>query len=122
MRFVSVRLLPFAGVLAIIYGVIGLTMVPTLLLTGAKEMILLVGILAPLFHFNVNLHLAPPSHFLTGVLSTVAASVCYAVTGWLTGAAAVLTFNFVARLTGGIEASLFVKEAAVPETPASRPS
>jgi hypothetical protein len=109
MRIMSFRITPVARVLAIIYGVFGLTYVPTLLLTGAKEMILPVGIVAPLVFLNFNLHFALPTHFLTGILSTVAAVLCYTVTGWLTGAAAVLAFNFVVRQLGGIEASVLVK-------------
>jgi hypothetical protein len=73
-------------------------------------MILWVGILAPLVHLNFNLHFALPDNFLTGVLSAVAASVSYALSGWLTGAAAVLAFNFVARRMGGVEASLITRE------------
>lgn len=41
MRIMWFRLTAVARVLAIIYGVFGLTYVPTLLLMGAKEMILL---------------------------------------------------------------------------------
>jgi hypothetical protein len=33
-----------------------------------------------------------------------------AATGWLTGAALVLCFNFIARRTGGIEASVLTNE------------
>jgi hypothetical protein len=103
----SFRIVTVARVLAIVYGVFGLTYVPTLLLMGAKEMILAVGIVAPLVFLNLNLHFALPTHFLTGILSAVAASLCYAVTGWLTGATAVLAFNFVAWQLGGIEASVW---------------
>jgi hypothetical protein len=72
-------------------------------------MILPVRIVARLFFLNFNLHLALPTHFVTGALSAVGASVCYTATGWLTGAAAVLAFNFVARRMGGIEASMLMK-------------
>ena len=120
MRIVSFRITPVARVLAIVYGVLGFTYVPTLLLTGAKEMILPVGIVAPLVWLNFNLHFALPTHFLTGVLSALAASLCYALTGWLTGTAAVLAFNFVARRMDGIDARLLVKDFHAPE--ASVPS
>ena len=109
MRIMSLRVAPVARVLAIVYGVVGFTYVPTLLLMGAKEMILPVGIVAPLVFLSFNLHFALPTHFLTGILSAIAASLFYAVTGWLTGAAAVLAFNFVARRMGGVEAALLVK-------------
>ncbi|MGO8794644.1 MAG: hypothetical protein ACLQLC_07465 [Candidatus Sulfotelmatobacter sp.] len=114
MRITSFRVTPVARVLAIIYGIFGLTYVPTLFLLGAKQMILPVGIVAPLVFLNLNLRFALPSHFLTGVLSVVAASLCYAVTGGLTGAAAVLAFNFVAGQLGGIEASVLVKSSSTP--------
>src|ERR1700692_1411467 len=99
MRIMSFRVTPVARIY-----------VPTLLLVGAKEMILPVGIVAPLVWLNLNLHLPLPNHFVTGILSAVATSLCYALTGWLTGTAAVLAFNFVARRLGGIDASLLVKE------------
>ena len=116
MRIMSFRITPVARVLAIIYGVFGLTYVPTLLLMGAKEMILPLGIVAPLVFFNLNLHFALPTHFLTGILSAAAASLCYAVTGSVTGATAVLVFNFVARQLGGIEASVLVKHSQAAES------
>ena len=109
MRIVSFRITPVARVLAIIYGLYGFAYVPILLLTGAKQIILPIGIVAPLVFLSLNLHFAMPTHFLTGIVSAIAASLCYAVTGWLTGAAAVLAFNFVARQMGGIEASVLVK-------------
>jgi hypothetical protein len=118
MRIMSLRVAPVARTLAIIYGVLGFTYLPTLLLMSAKEMTLPVGIVAPLVHLNLNFHLPLPTHFLTGVLSAVAASLCYAVTGWLTGVAAVFVFNFVARLIGGIEASVLVKDSLETEAPA----
>jgi hypothetical protein len=115
MRIMSLRVTPVARVLAIIYGVLGFAYVPTLLLVGAKEMTLPVGIVAPLVLLNLNLHFALPTHFLTGVLSALAACLCYALTGWLTGTAAVLAFNFVARRMDGIDARLLVKDSHAPE-------
>jgi len=115
MKILSLRVAPFARVLAVIYAVVGLTMVPVLLVTGAKEMILPIGILAPLVRLNLNLHMALPSHFLTGLSSAVAASVCYAFTGWLTGAVAVLAFNLIAGRMGGIEVSEWVKDTRLDE-------
>jgi hypothetical protein len=109
MQIMSFRVTPVARVLAINYAVLGLTYLSTLLLTGAKGMIPPLGIVAPLVFFNLNLHLALPTHFLNGVLSPVAAALCYTVTGWSTGAAAVLAFNFAAQQLGGIEASVVVK-------------
>jgi hypothetical protein len=110
MRIIALRVGPVARVLAIIYGVLGILYVPSVLLMGAKEMTLPVGIAAPLVYLNFNLHLPVPSHFLSGILSVLAACVCYTVTGWLTGTAAVLVFNLVARRMGGIDASVIVSK------------
>jgi hypothetical protein len=38
-------------------------------------------------------------------------AVCYAATGWLTGAVVVLGFNFIVRRTGGIEASVLTNDS-----------
>jgi len=122
MQIMSFRVMPVARVLAIIYGALGLTYVPVSLAMGAKEIILPVGIVAPLVHFNFNLHLAAPTHFYTGALSVLAAMVCYAVSGCLTGIAATLVFNFVARLNGGIEASMLVREFQLRENSVNLPS
>jgi len=111
MRITSFRVIPVARVLTIIYGALGPTYVPVSLLMGAKEIILPVGIIAPLIHFDLNLHMAAPTHFFTGVLSVLVAMVCYAVSGCLTGVAAVLVLNLVAMVNGGIEASVLVKES-----------
>jgi len=115
-RIISLRIAPVAKVLAIIYGVLGFAYVPTMLLIGAKEIVLPLGILGPFIFLSLNLHFALPTHFLTAVLSVVSASLCYGITGWLTGAAVALAFNFVARLMGGVEASVLVKSS---ETEAS---
>ena len=114
MRIRSFRIEPVARVLAIIYGVFGLTSVPTALFMGAKQITLPVGVFAPLLNFTFNLHLPMPTQFLTGALSAAAATVCYAGSGWLTGAAA-LAFNFVAGLNGGIEAAVLVKNSGAME-------
>jgi len=115
MRIKSFRIEPVARVLAIIYGLFGLISVPTALFMGAKQITLPVGVFAPLLNFTFNLHLPLPTQFLSGVLSAAAATVCYAGSGWLTGTAAVLAFNFAARLSGGIEASVLVKDSAAME-------
>jgi hypothetical protein len=119
MRITSFRASKVARILAIIYGIFGFAYVPTLLLVGAKQMVVPIGIVAPMVFLNFNLRFAPPSGFIGGVFSTVAAVFCYAITGWLTGTAAVLVFNFVARRMGGIDASILVKDSLPGETAAS---
>jgi hypothetical protein len=115
MRITSFRVLPVARIVAIIYGVLGIFYVPASLLSGANQMTLPLGILAPLVYLSFNLHLRVPTHFLTGVLSAMAACACYALSGWLTGTAAVLAFNFVAAHIGGVDASLLTNN--IPTAP-----
>jgi hypothetical protein len=110
MRIISFRVMPVARIFAIIYGAIGVFYVGQVLIAGLGQVTLPVGILVPLIHLNFNLHLPAPTHFLTGILSALAAFVCYAASGWLTGAAAVLAFNFVARRMGGIDASILTND------------
>ena len=63
MRIISVRITPVARIIAIIYGVLGLLYVPEVLLFGAGQMTLPVGIVAPLVYLNFNLKLPVPTHF-----------------------------------------------------------
>ncbi|MGB7603347.1 MAG: hypothetical protein WBM24_23790 [Candidatus Sulfotelmatobacter sp.] len=81
MRIISFRVIPIARVLSIVYGAFGLTYVPTLLLFGVKQMILPVGIVAPLVFLNLNLRFASPTHFATGVLSSLGATLYYGLDG-----------------------------------------
>jgi hypothetical protein len=121
MRIMSFRVTPIARVLAIIYGVSGFAYVPTLLLFGAKQMTLPIGVVGTVIFLSLNLHFAVPTHFVTGVLSTLGASLCYAATGWMTGVAVVLIFNFVARRLGGIEASVLTRNVPAIESGSARP-
>jgi hypothetical protein len=111
MRILSVRVIPVARVLAIVYGVLGFAYVPALLLIDAKQMVFPVGIVGPPVFLSLNLHFALPTHFVTGVLSMIFACLCFALTGFLTGAATGLAFNFVAKRTGGVDASVLVKNS-----------
>jgi hypothetical protein len=111
MRIMSLRVMPVAKIIAIIYGVLGILYVPEVLLTGATQMTLPLGILTPLVFFSFNLHLPVPTHFLSGVLSALAACVFYTISGWLTGTAAVLSFNSVAKYMGGIDASVLTNDS-----------
>ena len=67
-------------------------------------MTLPLGIVAPLITLNINLHLPRPSGLALGAAYLVATVLCYAVSGWLTGAAGTLCFNWVAKWMGGIDA------------------
>jgi hypothetical protein len=111
MKVLSLRVAPVAKALAVIYAVLGFLYVPTLLLARTTQMTVPFGVLGPLVHFNLNLHFPMPNSFLTGILSTILSTVLYAISGWLTGAVAVVVFNFVAKRMGGIEATAFVSRS-----------
>ena len=102
--------MPVATILAIIYGALGVCYAVQVLIADLRQITLPLGILVPLIHFNFNLHLPAPTHFLSGILSALAAGACYAMSGWLTGAAAVLAFNFLAARMGGIDASILTND------------
>ncbi len=111
MRILSLHVAPFARVLAIIYGAYGIIYIPTLLLLNAKQVLLPIGVVAPSLLLSFNFRFPTPTHFLAGVLCSAFAVICYAITGALTGTAAVLAFNLVAKHMGGVEAT-WVKESA----------
>jgi hypothetical protein len=58
MRIISVRVYPVAKVLAIVYAVFGLSAFLTYSVSSALYLTLPFGILAPLFHLNLNFNLA----------------------------------------------------------------
>ena len=62
------------------------------------------GILAPLFHLNLNFNLARSGGVLYNIFLCVATVFSYALTGWITGAVAAACFNVIAKQTGGIDA------------------
>jgi hypothetical protein len=107
MRIIGIRIEPLARVLAIAYAVFGLSAFVFFAITRADYMTLPFGILAPLFHLNVNLNLVRSSSMLYNISLCVAAVLSYALTGWITGVVAALCFNAVAKLTGGIDAKYF---------------
>lgn len=110
MQIMSFRVGPPANIIAIIYGILGILTVPHALLVGASQITLPVGLIAPLVYLSFNLHVTTPTHFLSGMLYALAAGACFALSGWLTGAVAVLAFNLVASRIGGIEASVLIDE------------
>src|SRR5258708_26260338 len=103
MRIIGIRIEPCARVLAIAYAVLGLSAFVFFAISRADYMTLPFGILAPLFHLNVNLNLVQSSSMLYNIFLCVAAVLSYALTGWITGLVAASCFNAVAKLTGGVE-------------------
>lgn len=111
MRIMSLRVGPVARIFAIIYGVSSPFLLIVMALSKADYLRIPLGIIAaPLFYVNINFDVQHPTHILSAALLVLFAAACYAATGWLTGAALVMCFNFIARRTGGIEASVLSKE------------
>lgn len=116
MRIMSLKIGPVARIAAIIYGAFSPFLIVLMALSKTEYIRVPLGIMAaPFFALNINFDIQHPAHILSAMLLIFFAAACYAATGWLTGAVAVLCFNFVARRTGGIEASFFVKELAPAE-------
>ena len=116
MRIIGVRIGHFARVLAIAYAVFGLSAFIFFAISKADYLTLPFGVLAPLFHLNVNLNLVRSSSVFYNVFLCVAAVLSYALTGWITGVVAALCFNAVAKQTGGIDAK-YVSTVVEEDTP-----
>jgi hypothetical protein len=115
MRIIGIHVEPFARVLAITHAVFGLGAFLLFAVSKAEYLTLPFGILAPLFHLNVNLNLTRSSGMVYNIVLCVAAVLSYAVTGWITGAVVALCFSAVAKRTRGIGAkyvSTVIEESA----------
>jgi hypothetical protein len=111
MRIMSLKIRPAARIFAIIYAAASPISMLFMLLSKVDYVRVPLGLVAPpLIYLNINFDIQHPTHFFSGVLLGLFAILCYAITGWLTGAAAVLGFNFLARRMGGIEASVLTSE------------
>jgi hypothetical protein len=104
MRIVAVRPRPVCVVLFIVYAVFGLCAFLVFDFDNASELILPFGILMPLADFTFNIRLARSIVSAEPVPYAIAAIAAYAVSGFVTAAALTYCFNFVAGLTGGIDA------------------
>jgi hypothetical protein len=112
MRIMSLKVRSVAQVFAILYAAFSPVIVISMVLSNATYFRIPLGIFAPpLTYLNINFDIQRPEHFLSGVLFMLFGAVCYAATGWLTGAVLVLCFNFIVRRTGGIEASVLTNES-----------
>jgi hypothetical protein len=101
-------------VFAILYAGFSPLIVISMLLSKADYLRIPLGLVAPPLTFlNINFDIQRPEHFMSGMLFLLFGAACYAATGWLTGAAAVVCFNFIARRTGGIEASVLAKDSDI---------
>jgi hypothetical protein len=103
MRILAVRVEPVARVLCIIYAFLGLPAFLVFWFADAQFLTLPFGIVAPLVHLNININLPRSTNLFYNLFCCIAEIVAYAVTGWITGAAAALCFNLVAKQRGGID-------------------
>jgi|ERR1700688_4147640 len=104
MRIISVRVAPVALVLTITYAVFGLSAFLVYALGSAEFLTLPFGVLMPLFHLNLNFNLARSGGVFYNIFLCTAAVLSYALTGWITGAFAAVSFNVIAKKMGGIDA------------------
>jgi len=104
MRILAVRVEPVARILSIIYAFLGLVGFLQFSFSDAPYLTLPFGVVAPLVFFNINLKLPRSTNLAYDLFCCVAEIIAYAITGWITGAAAALCFNLVAKWRGGIDA------------------
>lgn len=104
LRILAIKVYPVARNTALIYGVLGLVQLFIFAFSGEKRLALPIGILSPLFWLGVNISLPTSGNVFASIVLAAMALVCYMITGWLTGAAAVVLFNIAARQSAGIEA------------------
>ena len=93
-----------ARILSVVYAFLGLIRFLMFAFSGDGYITLPIGVIAPLIYLNVNLNLPRSTSMAYIIFIFFAAIISYAVSGWITGAAAVLCFNFVAKRMGGIDA------------------
>ena len=105
MRIVEIRLTPVAHIFAIVYAVCGLIAFVTYAATRAESLTLPLGIVTPVFHLNMNFFFPRSEDLIASAMLCGGTLVLYALTGWITGIAAALCFNFLAKQMGGIDAS-----------------
>jgi len=103
MRIISVRPAPVARIFSLRYAVCGLVAFVQYALGNAQTFILPVGILIGVFHLNMNFQFGHSTDLLANGFLCIGAVLTYALSGWITGVAISLGFNFVAQKTGGID-------------------
>lgn len=108
MRIISVRVEPVARIFASVYAVFGLIAWITYAVGTADSFTLPFGILGPLFHLNLNLHLARSREVLYNTFLCVSSVLAYGLSGWITGLVGAFCFNVTAKRTGGIDAKYVI--------------
>ena len=112
MRIIAVRVKQVAAVMALSYAALSPLYLFRFAYTNIDQITVPLGIVAPLFDLSLKLHVRRPSGFVGGIAFVLFTGACYALTGWLTGAATALLFNVIARQKGGIEANAVITETA----------
>jgi hypothetical protein len=69
-----------------------------------KPFILPIGIVMGIFHLTFNLQFGRSPDLIANAFLCVGAILSHALTGWITGIAFTLCFNFIAQKNGGIDA------------------
>jgi ABC-type phosphate/phosphonate transport system permease subunit len=122
MRIIGVRWQPVSRILCVLYAVLGLSSFLYWLFTDVDSLTLPLGVIAPLLNFSFNFHLPRTANFVLLVIYGLAETATYAISGWVTGAAVALVFNFAARRMGGIDAKYLITEESANQQPATLPA
>lgn len=104
MRIIGVRPVPVALLFTFGYAVFGLLAFVIYEASNLQVLVLPIGFVFGVFHLTLNLPLARSEDLLANAFQCLGAVLCYALTGWITGIAFVLLFNFGAAKLGGIDA------------------
>ena len=105
LRIISIRVRPVAGLFSAIYACIGFASLCLSVLTRRPETVTFpFGIVIPMLNLNLNLTMDSTGGIVYRMSLTIIAIACYAITGWLSGAAIILCLNLFAKKIGGIDA------------------
>ena len=104
MKIIGFKIQPIASVFAIIYAALGAFFWIAYCVSRVDYITLPVGFIAPLLNLSFNFHLARSSNILYNLLLLLASLLSYGFSGWLTSAVAVICFNAIAKMKGGINA------------------
>ncbi len=104
MRILSIRPIPVGLIFTIMYGFFGLLNFIIFRLSNNGVLTLLLGYELGFFHLALVLHLPRTDDLIANAFQCGASIALLGLTGWITGIASVLCFNFVAAKIGGIDA------------------
>jgi hypothetical protein len=108
MQIVAIEPRPFVGLLASIYAAIGLLVFIVFELGSAEHVLIPVGLFNPEVHllfFSLNVNRSDDP--LTKAFLRLGLVFSYPLSGFLTGVAGMLCFNFLAEKTGGFAKYFF---------------